>query len=87
VADVKVTLNRREVGVLLRTAFGPELDAVTAAVVKGAGRRGHPRDVKVRRRITDREVREVSVPAYRQAKYGALSKGAAAAGLSVRGKL
>ena len=85
-AKVEVTLNRAEVGVLLRTAFGADLEAVARVVAAHAGRRGHPRDVRVRRYVTDRQVVAVSVPAYRQAKYGALSRAAAAAGLIVRGK-
>ncbi|MFD3748331.1 hypothetical protein [Nocardia sp. NPDC058633] len=86
-ADVRVILNRPEVGLLLRTAFGPELEAVARVVVAHAGRRGHPRDVRVSRYTTDRQVIAISVPAYRQARYGALTKAAAAAGLIVRGTL
>ncbi|WP_280224934.1 hypothetical protein [Nocardia farcinica] len=86
-ARVKVTLNRAEVGRLLRTAFTPELSAVARVVVAAAGHKGHRKDVRLRWKVTDRQVAEISVPAYRQAKYGALSKGAAAAELRVRGKL
>lgn len=86
-ARVRVTLNRPEVGKLLRTAFGDDVEAVARIVATHAGRRGHPRDVRLRRYTTDRQVVAVSVPAYRQAKYGALTKAAAAAGLIVRGTL
>ncbi|WP_054812103.1 hypothetical protein [Nocardia arizonensis] len=86
-ARIKVTLNRGEVGLLLRTAFGPELEAAAGLIAERAGRRGHPRDVRVHRYTTDRQVVAVSVPAYRQARYGALSKAAAAVGLTVRGNL
>lgn len=82
---VEVTLNRPEVGLLLRTAFGPELELLGRELVRNAGRAGHPDDVRLRRFITDRQVIAVDVPAYRQAKYGALTKAAAAVGLTVRG--
>ncbi len=82
---VTVTLNRADVGLLLRTAFDPELSMVARELARAAGRRGHPRDVRVRRYTTDRQVIAVEVPAYRQAKYGALSKAAASVGLVVRG--
>ncbi|MGW5377442.1 hypothetical protein ACWESM_18550 [Nocardia sp. NPDC003999] len=86
-ARVKVTLNRPEVGVLLKTAFTPELTAVAGAVVAAAAWRGRHRYVRLRWHVTDRQVAEISVPSWRQARYGALTRGAAAAGLRVRGKL
>jgi len=85
-ARVKVTLNRPEVGLLLRTAWNVEVEALGRRLAKAAGRPGHPRDVNVRTYTTDRHVVEVSVPAYRQARYGALSRAAAEVGLKVRGR-
>lgn len=85
-AELKVTLDQAEVGLLLRTAFGADIEAVARIVAANAGRRGHPRDVRVTRYTTDRQVVAISVPTYRQARYGALSRAAAAAGLIVRGE-
>ncbi|WP_378735521.1 hypothetical protein [Nocardia brasiliensis] len=84
-AQVKVTLNRREVGVLLRTAFGDDVAALANAVARAAGGRG--KGARVHRYTTDRQKAVVSVPAARQTKDGALSKAAAAIGLTVRGVL
>ncbi|MEU0871648.1 hypothetical protein [Nocardia brasiliensis] len=87
-ARVRVTLDRAEVGLLLRTAFGDDVAAIAEEVAEHAARSGgRRRNVRVRRYTTDRQVVAVSVPAYRQAKHGDLSKAAAAAGLIVRGTL
>ncbi|MBF6135873.1 hypothetical protein IU501_23050 [Nocardia otitidiscaviarum] len=84
-ARVKVTLDRREVGVLLRTAFGDDVAELANRVAAAAG--GRRKGVRVRRYTTDRQKAAVSVPAARQAKDGALSKAAAAVGLTIRGNL
>ncbi|MFD3431155.1 hypothetical protein [Nocardia fluminea] len=81
-ATVKVTLNRAEVGVLLRTAFGDEVRDLAKRVAAAAGK-----GARVRMYATDRQKADVSVPAHRQAKDGALTKAAAAVGLIVRGDL
>lgn len=84
VARVKVTLNYREVGLLLRTAFGDDVAAVAHRVAASAG--GRRKGARVHRHTTDRQVAAVSVPAERQAKDGALTRAAAANGLIVRGQ-
>ncbi|WP_406234933.1 hypothetical protein [Nocardia sp. NBC_01009] len=81
-ARITVTLNHGEVGRLLRTAFGDDVAALANRVATQAGK-----GARVYRYTTDRQAAAVSVPAYRQAKHGALTKAAAAAGLIVRGNL
>lgn len=82
---VKVTLDRAEVGLLLRTAWGDDVAALANAVARAAG--GRRKGARVHRYTTDRQKAVVSVPAARQAKDGALTKAAAAVGLTVRGHL
>ncbi|MBW0270778.1 hypothetical protein ATM97_07095 [Nocardia sp. MH4] len=82
---VKVTLDREEVGRLLRTAWGDDVAELANAVARAAG--GRRKGARVRRFTSDRQKAAVSVPAARQAKDGALTRAAAAVGLTVRGKL
>ncbi|WP_433658039.1 hypothetical protein ACQPW1_39715 [Nocardia sp. CA-128927] len=79
---VTVTLNHGEVGRLLRTAFGEDVAALARRLAAQAGK-----GARVHLYTTDRQAASVSVPAYRQAKHGALTKAAAAVGLIMRGKL
>ncbi|WP_280442232.1 hypothetical protein [Nocardia brasiliensis] len=80
-ARITVSVNYREVGRILRSAFGDDVATLARRVASHAGK-----SARVHLYTTDRQAAAVSVPAYRQARYGALTKAAAAAGLIVRGK-
>lgn len=59
----------------------PAIERLTAEVAAGAGE-----DAESSVFTTDRAHGEVRVPAYRQARDGALTRGAAAAGLEVESR-
>ncbi len=79
---VKVTLNRTAVANLLRSE--PMANLANAAARRVAAAIGD--DARVSEYTTDRRAASVSVPTYRQARDGALTRAAARAGLEVRSK-
>lgn len=66
---------------ILTNMARPEIERLTREVAAAAGEDGEPADSAVF--TTDRAHGVVRVPAHRQARDGALTRGAAAAGLEV----
>lgn len=81
-ADVKIKLNRKAVGALLKSAqFAAAVNRAAEEIADEIGD-----DAKVYYYTTDRKAAAVGVPGERQARDGALTRGAAAAGLEVQAK-
>lgn len=75
----ELRLDRKAVGALLKSgAFAPAVNALANAIAENAGD-----DAEVEQYTTDRNAAAVKVPAWRQAKDGALTKAASAAGVQV----
>lgn len=72
-------LNRKGGAEVLKELAAPHINALARAVASDAGD-----DAEVEEYTTDRAAASVSVPAHQQAKDGALTRAAAAAGLDVR---
>lgn len=81
-SEVKVTLNRKNVGALLKSPeFAAMVNKAAHAVAADIGD-----EAKVDEYTTDRKAAAVSVPAHLQATEGALTRSAGKLGLEVRGK-
>lgn len=78
---VKFKLNYKGGGEVLKQLAAPMVNSVARQVGAAAGA-----DAEVNEYTTDRAAASVSVPAEQQAKNGALTRAASAAGLEVRGK-
>ena len=78
---VKFKLNYKGGGEVLKQTAAPAVNAAARQVAAAAGP-----DAEVNTYTTDRAAASVSVPAEQQAKDGALTRAASAAGLEVRGK-
>lgn len=77
----KFRLDRKGGAEVLKQLAAPHINALARQVAAGAGK-----DAEVDEYTTDRAAAAVSVPAHQQAKNGALTRAAAAAGLEVRAK-
>lgn len=74
-------LNRKGGAEVLKELAAPHINALARQIAAHAGD-----DAEVDEYTTDRAAAAVSVLAYRQAKDGALTRAASAAGLEVRSK-
>lgn len=74
-------LNYKGGGEVLKQLAAPHINAIARQVADQIGE-----DATVEEYTTDRAAASVAVPAERQAKDGALTRAAAAAGLEVRAK-
>lgn len=79
--SVKFRLNYKGGGQVLKELAAQQINAVARQVAAGAGP-----DAELETYTTDRAAASVSVPAEQQAKDGALTRAASAAGLEVRPK-
>lgn len=77
----KFRLNRKGGAEVLKELAAPHINALAQQIAAKAGP-----DAEVDEYTTDRAAASVAVPAHQQAKDGALTRAAAAAGLEVRAK-
>jgi hypothetical protein len=78
---MKFTLDRKGGSEVLKKLVADEINALGQKVAAAAGE-----GVEVNHYTTDRAGVAVSIPAARQAKHGALTRAASAAGLEVKAK-
>lgn len=80
-ADVELKLLYGVLGKMLKTEWNDEVDAIAAKVAANAGE-----EAVWEHYTTDRGAASVAVPAYEQAKDGALTKACSKSGVSFRAK-